>query len=455
MNKKQLKLKKLQADQARPYFKGYFVVLFVVIALARMANQFSTDLFAKTQTLYTGFFLIGGSRGMSVDEANGLVALWRIPSYVIVVVAPLYKALMDKIGRKPLFVLNKFGLGLGALICFFAPFFEIFMLGFTVMYFFYIQEMHPLYIMEEAPPKHRATITTATICVGILATVMIPILRGVFITDDNPYNFQPLYLIGAIACAVAGVICFFTMRETRVFVNSQVENLSKTDEQRAEDAKKAKEDAVKQGIIPSFKYVFKDKNLRFLAIAVFLVSSVMIVAWYDNEAFLGVQGLSESAINMALIAQPISMALLLLLSGFLGDKIGRKKTIVIYICVLLVSAALFIFGAQTFHPILSGIFWGGMTGGYISLGILFTVMFAELAPTEIRGGVNAIYTYVLGIGNMIGIGVSTILLPLQVDLTIVKSVIIFPMLTIALIFVIFKVKESTKQKDLIAKDMKI
>jgi len=92
-----------------------------------------------------------------------------------------------------------------------------------------------MYVMECAPEKHRAKLTSLTKAVALLGVTTIPILRDVFMGDDGS-QWRKVFMIPAMVAVVVGLAAIFLMDETPVFLARRVAFLEMTDAQRAAKA---------------------------------------------------------------------------------------------------------------------------------------------------------------------------------------------------------------------------
>ncbi|KAI8890860.1 general substrate transporter [Backusella circina FSU 941] len=87
-----------------------------------------------------------------------------------------------------------------------------------------------------------------------------------------------------------------------------------------------------------------------------------------------------------------------LLSNFVSDPIGRKKSIVVFGAIFLLGSALQV-GAHNLPTMMAGRFIGGMgIGGCSSL---VPVYIAEIAPRKLRGRLGTLWQFLICIGIMV------------------------------------------------------
>ena len=172
-------------------------------------------------------------------NAISLMAIATIPSYIITAVNPIYKTLADRFGRKIFLVINTAGMGLGMLICMIAPNVYVFIIGMCVMSFFTPNDMQVIYLMETAPKEHRAKLCSITKGIGLLSVSLIGVLRSIFYDPARLSSWRMVYLVPVLICLVISILALIFTRETPVFVESRLEYLEKSDEQREAERKAA------------------------------------------------------------------------------------------------------------------------------------------------------------------------------------------------------------------------
>ena len=138
-DRRQKELEKLTAQRAKARYAGYFAVLLLVIVLTDILDNLATNIGTNITSSYiTEFFVNGKVFGKSYDYQSGLALHNTISliGYVIALLAPFYKSLADRIGRKPLFVLSALGMASGLLIIFSCRSYLVFLIGSFMLSFF-------------------------------------------------------------------------------------------------------------------------------------------------------------------------------------------------------------------------------------------------------------------------------------------------------------------------------
>jgi MFS family permease len=427
---------KKQLEKSEPKF--YLVGLMGLIIGIHILDSYITDIGSKVQSLYMDELLIQG-QDMSQEGALRFMSLVQLVGALFIIISPIYKSLIDRVGRRPIFILNIFGMAAGTMICYFAHSIYFFVVGLILIFFFVIHDLQIIYVFETAPSKWRSTMYGATKFIGVFGTLAIPLFRSVFIKEGSP-NWRPLYLIPALAALALGIISAFFLRESKVFVKSRVEYLSTPVEQRIKD-KKGRE-AKKSGLGKAFKYIFTHKQLKWLSIAMvcLMCASVAIVSYF--EPFMKYAGMNDGEITTVLYIQPFIMAGMYLLCGILADIIGRKGTMILFSASCLLSAIGFVVlvwnGAASW---LIGAVFGALISSYWNVADVMGMMYAESTPTELRGSVMGVQAYIMLAGQIGGLLIYNVLL-FFMGLGTVRIALAIPFLVVASIIISMKIKET-------------
>ena len=115
-------LKKLTARRNKGTYAGYFAVLLFLIAFVNILDEVTSNLSVSVQSSFVTEFFVGKGlfgKTYTFEEGLSLHTSISVISYVFGVITPFYKALADKWGRKPLFVLSTLGMSIGLFIIYF------------------------------------------------------------------------------------------------------------------------------------------------------------------------------------------------------------------------------------------------------------------------------------------------------------------------------------------------
>lgn len=455
LTKKQLKEKareekqlvKLNGVKAAGRYRGYIVVVLLLIMLVDILDNFTTNVTGNiTSCFINEFFVQGQVFGKSYDYEAGLSLHNTISliGYVIALLSPFYKALGDKYGRKPLFVISSAGMALGLLIICFCRSYFVFLIGSFITSFFLGHDIQILYILEEAPSEKRATIYSILKGIGGLSSVMIPMLRKALMGDD-PSLWRNIYMLPGICGLGVVLLVFFFAKDTQVFIDRRTEYLSEPYEQRLQrreaEKKHGKANGSKAGIGNAIKYIFKHKELKTL-ILIKILFDAAIIAMTNYESIMFKAGMSTSDITTAEYFFPFIYAASVISSGFLADRIGRKKTVVLFGGICAVSFVLFVVSANSLmKPQLVGALYGLYLGGYWIGRDYMEIISTEMVPTEIRASIIGAEGLLVYIGMGIGfafVNVGILFMPIWFTC----MVFAVPCVAVSVILLFLKVKET-------------
>ena len=170
-------LARLTAMKQKGRHAWYFVILVGVIILVDWLDNFTTNVNSKMANDFLTEFFVNG-KGYTMSQANAVYESANLITYVIGLLTPFYKALADKWGRKPLFVISTAGMALGLLLIAVSRTFWGFMAGNVITYFFLSHDVQILYILEESPSDKRARIYSILKGIGALGAFFVPGCAG-------------------------------------------------------------------------------------------------------------------------------------------------------------------------------------------------------------------------------------------------------------------------------------
>ncbi len=428
--------------------KGYLVYLLVVLSIVYIVDEITSAMGSSMQSeVVTDFFV----KGMGMEFNTGLAAFTAMgaPVYSVMILMPFYKSLADKYGRKLFLVLNTVGMGIGLGICMAANSPFVYIMGMLVINFVMYNDMQVIYVMECAPEKHRAKLTSLTKAVALLGVTLIPILRDVFMGNDGS-QWRKVFLVPAIVAAVVGIAAIFLMRETPVFLNKRVEYLRLSDEERAARSAREKKaaDESKGGVIRALKFIFKHRQIRAVAIcALVFMSATGVTSYYESIMKTG--GMDTAQVTQAMYYIPFCNALMTAIGGFLTDGLGRKPSAIILSVVAFTGLTGFVISANNgLSPAIVGISYGFFIGGLWSIAdMLCLIISGESTPTHLRASVLGTMSMMSGLGGAIS-GIAITVGMLFVDsIGILSLCVCAPFMVIAIILLITQVHE-TKGIDL-------
>ena len=440
-------------DRQAAFPKGALYLLFVMIVLTvvYVVDEITSNVNAAMQP-YVLFDLFKiGSRDVNAPEykaAINTVGPWQVASNLFLIISPFYKALSDKYGRRVFLMINTVGMGVGMLIVMTAQSVVQYILGMLAMMFFTPNDMQVLYIMETAPKEKRATYSFIAKGIALISVSLIGVLSRMFLRDSDPSSWRSVYLIPVIVAIAIGVMAWFLLRETPVFVDQRRALLSMTPEQRKARAAEDKQNSTAEegGVFRALKFIFVNPQLRWILIAGFLFFATTFYTSYYATVLEG--AMTTELVAVALIVYPFFNGGVTIASGFFSDKLGRKKVCVLLGSLALIGLLLFVLACRLgWGPVAAGIFYGCSIGGLWSMSdTIILTMPAESSPSGMRSSVMGTISVLIGAGMFVG---QAIFLVLQnfVSMDVLFLAICVPFMALSLLVLLTKVKE-TKNADL-------
>lgn len=390
----------------------------VIILIMQLFDSYCAELFSKLQSFLLSDFLIT-KESMTLKEAVSYMGYLMLPFYVIPIMAPVARTLVDKIGTKRVFIANIFVLGFGCLICITSPNIILYMVGNALVIFASSMDIQYIYIARKVSEKRRATVRGMAGAVAAGAALLIPLLRTVMI-GRYKFGWRSLYVVGIIMGLITLAISLFIKKESNEIYNN------------VEKIKKSK----------TKTKIFLDKELKYYLLILFIIGIATSGITQYNEPMVSFMGVDEHAVNIALMLQPIVTLLVNLISGILADILGRNKIVLGNVIFAIVSTIIFVVGINnSINVVLIGIVWGGMIGCYFTAANLLTLTLLEKSEKGKIGKVSALSTIVNGFGNCIGILVCTVCVK-YTGMGAIKLITTIPVLFVAMILLGRRVKVS-------------
>ena len=276
--------------------------------------------------------------------------------------------------------------------------------------FFMGHDIQIIYILEEAPDKHRAKIYSFLKSFGILGVILIPTLRDMIMGDDAT-KWREIFLVPAIIGFVAVLFVILFAKDTKVFINERTAYLARplAERQKEKDLKKKQKQAQRNqaGVFNGVKYIFSNPDTKKLIISHIIFDSAMPAIALYFESTMHTAGMSTSDITKALFMVPVIYATITFLSGFIADKLGRKATVTGFSVTCIVGYCLFVAGVLLgWNPYLVGTFAGLYQGSYWIGRDYMNVMMTEKVPTDIRASVVGAEGLLVIIGLVVGYGLA-------------------------------------------------
>ncbi|MBE6774809.1 MAG: MFS transporter [Ruminococcaceae bacterium] len=448
IKREQRQLARLTRMQAKGCWAGYFGMLLFLVGFVNIIDEVTSNLSVSVQSSFvTEFFVNNGFLGKAYTFEEGLSLHTSISviSYAFGIITPFYKALADKWGRKPLFALSTLGMSLGLFIIYFSPNYLVFLLGYGIIGFFYSHDIQIIYILEEAPEKHRAMIYSILKSLGIFGVVCIPVLRNLLMGND-PTKWRSIFMFPAVCGLIAAALITVFAKDTGVFLKERTAYLSvpyearQAEKQRIKEQKKAQRNQA--GVFNAVKYIFSDRDTKTLIISHIIFDAGMPAIALYYESSMHIAGMSTEDITKSLFVLPIVYAVLTLCSGFVADFIGRKRTVTIAGVLCVSGFILFAVGInQLWNPYLIGGLCGLYQGCYWIGRDYMNIMMTEKVPTDIRASVVGAEGLLLIIGLAVGY-ILTIVGMLVMEVWLTCLLVAIPCVVVSVVILVLKVRET-------------
>lgn len=455
--KVQRELARLRAQREKPKAPGYLIYFILVITVIYGADEITTNIGTQMQSILASQIfapVVGEEFAVARMSALGFIAT------LMGGVALFYKPLADRFGRRIFLILNTFGMGIGLVFVGIATNIPVYLIGASIIAFFTPHDMHMVYIYESTPAKHRGKIYSIIKSIATMAIMLIPVLRGAFISDTDVSGWRNVYFIPAVACVVIAVLALVLIRESDAFLDNRIHMLSLSEEEK-EAARQKKQDVDSQGgFFKALKFAFTHKQLLWLAIGHGLFMFGMIITTYYEttmtygyaQQFFAHGATLEAAkasamplVTQALLLFPLGSALCQLIQGFLADGLGRKPAAIVMSASAIVSFVLFYLGSNlSWSPYIVGFLAGTAVGSYWGAGDIFGMMETESVPTNLRSSTISALPIVSGFIYSISMLASMILINVLGDakIGIVCLLIAIPGMIVSLLILSAKVKET-------------
>ena len=409
LNNEKRELARLNKMHSRSSGSKYFLILLVLIAIVNILDEVTSNLTVTVQSSFvTEFFVNNPFMGKYYSYEDGLAfhSGIGVVTYVFGLFTPFYKALADKWGRKPLFALSTLGMATGLLVIHLSSSYIMFLVGFAIISFFMGHDIQIIYILEEAPDKHRAKIYSFLKSFGILGVILIPTLRDLLMGNDAT-KWREIFLVPSLIGFAAVVLVLLLAKDTKVFISERIAYLSRPYEERQaeKELKKQQKEALRNqsGVFNGVKYIFANQDTKMLIIAHIIFDSAMPAIALYFESSMHRAGMSTSDITKALFMVPVIYASITFLSGFIADKAGRKTTVNLFSATCVIGYILFVAGILCgWDPYLVGSFAGLYQGSYWIGRDYMNVMMTEKVPTDIRASVVGAEGLLVIIGLVVG-----------------------------------------------------
>ena len=403
-----------EKQKAKPKFHGYLAYLVFLISLVYMTDEIASQIGTLMKTEIANDLMARfGERSVG---ALDIVAFIAIPFQALSI---FYKPLSDRFGRRLFLVLNTLGMSAGMLLIAVTDSLAPYVAGAVIIQFFVPHDMQVVYIMESAPPRHRAKLYSTIKCVATLGVMLVPLLRRTLMQTAS--QWRAVYLVPAVVGLVASFAALLFAREPDAFLDARLAALRAAP---AAKEKAAKGKAPRSGFFAGLVFALRHKQLRWVFIAtalcnfgVILTMHYQVVLSYGYASHMVGGGLyaslsealeaaSVGPVTTALFLFPVGSALAQLLVGYAADAWGRKRSALMMTALVLASFVGFTLGANfAWPPALVGMLCGMAVGGFWGASDLDILLAGESAPTALRASVLSAQFAAIGVGYILAYGV--------------------------------------------------
>ena len=459
MEKERRELEKLEKAEAFHSHKHYFLILIIVLSIVYIVDELASSVrgIVEVQTIRDLFNVVYPSS--DYDKASATLGFVTMAGYMSYLISPFYKSLADKWGRKPFLIINTLGMGVGMLVCIISKSVALYIVGTVILTFFTPNDVQVIYIMECAPKEHRAKLCSLTKGLALISVSLLGLFVKLFVNDAVPSTWRNVFIIPIILAFVIGFAAIYFVRETPVFTQKRLSYLRGTEEEKLaaieeERVSEEKEKEKSASVWDAIKYIFSNPQTRAIAlVALLMMFSTGYTGKYQPMLEAGKYNgvMTTDAINIILMFYPVINGIFTIIGGFITDALGRKKSALILGLWAAIGLGIFAYGCiRPLNPWVIGLAYGISIAGLWSISdMIFFVITSESTPTELRASVVGTMQLIgmFGVGfNMVYNNVVTMLAG-STNLPVVLTIAYLPLMAIALIIMMLKVKE-TKGVDL-------
>jgi putative MFS transporter len=350
--------------------KQYIIYLVLFMGLVAIMDQY----LSMVPITYMDSIL--NEYGLTASQFEWWEALYLIPTFFIFAL----NGLVDIIGRKFSILLLILIMGFSSLaIVLFTPTFHLFMIFYAVVTFTTVSNMWTIPISEESPAQKRAKLTSLVYVIGLFPLSAI----------------IPLYVIPTLGWKWMYGIMFFFMIPVLVLWIFMKETGRYEEIKEGRKLGKMKRHFFGLGSINrcDVRYIIFSAVIWMC----WLINSLLIIRWMGYY-FMVIHGYARTEWLIVFLASGIMMIIGGLVSGYVMDKIGRKKGFIIGAAGFALSLFSLGFGPVALLPIM-----GALTGFFIAFSYAWVIVYIpEIFPTERRGACLGWTTTVARIAYVVG-----------------------------------------------------
>jgi MFS family permease len=308
--------------------------------------------------------------------------------FTIAAIAPLFLQifggwLSDLIGRLQAIAIGSIAGALAYVFYIFAPTWQWLFPSsiLTAMAIAFVSPSFQAFIAEESTEESRGRVYGITSTMFTVVSIIGPLIGGVV---AQRVSFKMMYVVAASLFWPATVI--------RIFMARYVSKKSKTIKQ--QHAQKPSLGGFKKSMLTVFglitaggvlTWIFISDGVRDIA---FSLTGQLMPVYLENEMGLGLLQISTLQSITAIVAM-----LLMSPAGMLSDRKGERVGIVGGFAFIAVGWAIFLFGANFWHFVISRIFTGT---GWALISPAYSSLISKAVPENVRGTAFGFFSSSLG-----------------------------------------------------------
>ncbi|MHA1674177.1 MAG: MFS transporter, partial [Promethearchaeota archaeon] len=357
------------------HLSKYTVFLVVILGLAHILDEYSSIAPSMIQSsLIQEFFINMGSTetiGLQTMSAMGMITI------LLMFFSVFFKGLQDKYGRKIIFMISAVGMTLGVFIQSIAPNYPIYVFGSAIGGFFLFNDMQYTYINEETPTNKRAQAFTMAKIIGLSAIFLVPVIRGIYITEEIE-NWRPVLYFPVIIGLIVVVFAGLFLKETTAF------QILKED--RKINPEKYKDEKINlRNAIKDLKKIPTWNQVKWIIIVMTVAGPFAMLNTGYSEMFMDQLGFLHKDRNTVMMLSILGTGISYLIQGQIADRWGRKPSYILNTVVVLILVPVEYFAMFNGQLVLIGITQGIRIGCFWNITDVNRFMLIENVPTRLRG----------------------------------------------------------------------
>lgn len=188
-------------------------VLIAILIIIQFGDSYCSELYDKIQSLFL-MDLIMNPLNMSLEDATVMINSVAIPFYAISLISPVFRGMVDYLGKKKVLLLNLLLYIPGLLLCMTTRKYIVFLIGNSLISLSTSVDIQYIYIASFIDEKKRATVRGILAAAAALSAASVPVIRKVAITG-RPYDYARMYGIGIAITALWLLLYLFFFHGTK------------------------------------------------------------------------------------------------------------------------------------------------------------------------------------------------------------------------------------------------